>query len=209
MLTLWRTSSTSLSLSLSLSLLASYVPTQWKSATIRPVAKIKYPTTPENFRPISVLQVISRLVERFIVLKYIYPAFSTSPLEEQLKDQFAFRPTGSTTAAIISIQHHTTEVLATNYSVTIIILSVDFTRAFDSIRHSTLTAMLAKADIPDFIYNWIVEFLKDRGRATKFAGSLSRLAYINASIVQGSAGAQLRGGLEGAQAPPSLKRCAL
>jgi|SRR6218665_324128 len=72
----------------------------------------------------------------------------------------------------------------TNTNVTSI--SLDFSKVLDSIRLSALAVKLANADIPDFIYNWIVQFLKDRGHTTRFAGGLSGLAYINASIVQRS-----------------------
>src|SRR6218665_4045748 len=45
---------------------------------------------------------------------------------------------------------------------------------------------LAKLNIPDKIYNWVVNFLKERGHMTKYAGRTSAILYINASVVQGS-----------------------
>ena len=51
-----------------------------------------------------------------------------------------------------------------------------------------MTTKLAKLNIPDEIYrpNWVVNFLKERGHMTKYAGRISAILYINASIVQGS-----------------------
>ena len=69
------------------------------------------PKTPSEYRPISVLPVISRLVERYVGHRLIYPAFLTPPMDNLIKNQFAFRPTGSTTAAIISIVHNINELL--------------------------------------------------------------------------------------------------
>lgn len=101
-----------------------------------------------------------------------------------MEDQFAFRPTGSTTAALISILHHVTTLLQTNDYVAII--SLDLSKAFDTVRHSSLTKKLATLDIPDNIYNWLVNFLEGRIHVTKFWGKMSNVAAINASIVQGS-----------------------
>ena len=76
---------------------------QWKTAVIRPVAKVRHPVEPLDYRPIYVVPVISRIVQRLVVQTYIYPAFDDDAMRCNLQDQYAFRPTGSTTAAIIAI----------------------------------------------------------------------------------------------------------
>jgi len=55
------------------------------------------------FRPISITPVLSRLLERLIVHTFIYPTFITPPMAHQLSDQYASRPTGSTTAALFAL----------------------------------------------------------------------------------------------------------
>jgi len=86
------------------------------------------------------------------------------------------RPSGSTTAAIISILHHITDLLKRNTYVTLI--SLDFSKAFDTVRHATLAAKLSKLDLPDEIYNWLVNFLQDRAHVTRYAGRISVIAHI-------------------------------
>src|SRR6218665_2698135 len=54
---------------------------------------------------VSVVPVLSRIVERELVHQYLYPSFLIPPMSDLLADQFAFRPTGSTTAAVIGISH--------------------------------------------------------------------------------------------------------
>ena len=39
--------------------------------------------------------------------------------------------------------------------------SLDFSKAFDSVRHSSLANKLAKLPLPDCIYNWLLNFLSD------------------------------------------------
>ena len=57
---------------------------------------------------------------------YIYPAISVPPMANLVADQFAFQPTGSTTAALIDLLNNTTELLQSNEYV--ILFSVDFSK---------------------------------------------------------------------------------
>jgi len=70
--------------------------------------------------------------------------------------QYAFRPTGSTSAAVISLLHTITNLLQSNPFV--IVISLDFSKAFDTVRHSTLLAKMAQLELPIPVYNWIVDF---------------------------------------------------
>src|SRR6218665_2279004 len=167
-----------------LSINSAIIPEQWKTAIIRPVAKVPHPVEPSDYRPISVVPVLSRMVERLVVQTYIYPAFEDDAMRSNLQDQYAFCPTGSTTAAIIAILQTVSDLLNTNDYV--IIIALDFSKAFDTVRHSTLASKLAQLQVPDNIYNWLVEYLMERKHATRFAGQISVAAAINASVVQGS-----------------------
>src|SRR6218665_3164612 len=104
-------------------------------------------------------------------------------MSDLLADQFVFRLTGSTTAAVIGILHHINEILAVDdYA---IFISLDFAKAFDTVRHSALAQKRSSLELPDSIYNWLVEFLPDRTHSTLFAERRSPVASINASIIQG------------------------
>jgi len=78
-------------------------------------------------------------MERAIVRSFLYPAFLKPPPHLSFSDQFAFRPTGSTTAA--SLLHTVTSMLQTNPFV--VVISLDFLKAFDTVRHSTLLTKVA------------------------------------------------------------------
>ena len=82
------------------------------------------------------------------------------------QDQFAFRPTGSTTASLIYLIHSISSLLQYNQHVHVI--SFDFSKAFD------------------FLYNWLVSFFTDRAHCTKLGGIISSVHDINASVIQGS-----------------------
>ena len=117
-----------------LSISQSHVPSQWKTAIIHPIAKVNKPTLPSDFRPISVVPIISRTLEKLVVRSHLYPILENPSCCHMFKDQHAFRPTGSTTAAIISILHTITNILK-DYPHAILI-SLDFSKPFDTVRHS-------------------------------------------------------------------------
>ena len=83
--------------------------------------------------------------------KLVYPALSTPPPSVSFRDQFAYLPRGSTTAALIQILHTLTHLLASYDSVSVIAL--DFTKAFDTVRHATSLHKMANIGIPDAVYN--------------------------------------------------------
>jgi len=80
-------------------------------------------------------------MEKSIVKDYLYPTFMHPDYSYLFQDQFAFRPTASTTAALIYLLHTLTELLQTHDYVHVIAL--DFSKAFDSVRHHSLVSKLA------------------------------------------------------------------
>ena len=56
------------------------------------------------------------------------------------------------------------------------VYSFDFSKAFDSVRHVTLTSKLAQLELRDNIYNWAVDFLENHAHCTKYAGQVSAVA---------------------------------
>jgi len=66
------------------------------------------------------------------------------------------------------------------------LISLEFSKAFDTVWHSVLVSRLSILETLDPIYNFIISFLKDRSHVTRYARQTSAIAYINASVVQGS-----------------------
>ena len=124
------------------SITAGVVPSQWKAAVIKPVPKISKPETPSDYRPISITAVQSRLLERHVVRSFIYPALQQQPDGLYFGDQFAFRPTGSTSAALIALIHTVLTMLSSNVYVRV--FALDFSKAFDTVRHATLIDQMTK-----------------------------------------------------------------
>lgn len=167
------------------SIAESTVPVQWKTAWIQPVPKVFPLTELSHFRPISITPILTRIMERTVVQQYIYPAILSPPAELSFVDQYAFRPTGSTTAAVISLLDKITNLLVSEPYV--IVISLDFSKAFDRVRHKSLMDKMAALDLPDHVYNWLINFFNCHSHCVKYNGEISALKEITASIIQGSA----------------------
>jgi len=78
-----------------------------------------------------------------------------------------------------------TRLLACNNYV--VVVALDFSKAFDSVRHSTLLTKMAQLDLPDAVFNSLVDYFRGHEHCTQYNGVTSAMLPISASIVQGLA----------------------
>jgi len=83
-----------------------------------------------------------------------------------------------------SLRHTITTLLQTNRYV--IVYALDFSKAFDSVRHSAVLDKYLQLEMPDNIYNWIESFFCYHSLCTSFGIECSEFQKIMASIIQGS-----------------------
>jgi len=108
------------------------VPSYWLNALITPVPKVSAPIGFSDFQPTSVTPHLSRIAEKVIVRRWLQPAI----LADKILDQFAFKPSGSTTAALAYFTHQLKKMLEQNDYVRC--LMTDFTKAYDTVDHVIL-----------------------------------------------------------------------
>ena len=125
------------------------IPGIWRTAIVTPVPKVSQPAACSDYRPISVTPILSRITERIIVNRWLRPSIPPAVL----LNQYAYRPTGSTTAALIHVFHSLTRMLEDSAYVWVIL--IDFTKAFDIADHTVLVSKPAEVQLPGNIYNWI------------------------------------------------------
>jgi len=68
----------------------------------------------------------------------------------------------------------------------VLVIALNFSKAFDTVRHSSLLHKFSYLSIPDDVYNWLVHFFSDRVHSTIYRGQSTDLLKITASIIQGS-----------------------
>ena len=78
----------------------------------------------------------------------------------------------------------TRQLACNNY---VVVVALDFSKAFDSVRHSTLLTKMAQLDLPDAMFNWLVDYFRGHEHCNLYKGVTTAMLPISASIVQGSA----------------------
>ena len=111
-----------------LSLSSGSFPDAWKMARVVPIPKSSDMSVPSNYRPISILSIISKILER-VVYQYIFQHLClTSPISPK---QWGFLPGRSTTSALLSVTHNWLQQLDLGYDVCTVYF--DLRKAFDSV----------------------------------------------------------------------------
>jgi len=118
------------------------VPSYWLNALVTPVPKVSASIVFSDFRPISVTPHLNRIAEKVIVRRWLQPAIPA----DKILDQFALKPSGSTTTALVYFTHQLTKMLEQNAYVRCLI--IDFAKAFDTVDHVILLHKLKSSESP-------------------------------------------------------------
>ena len=156
-------------------------PTLLKEAKVIPLPKTKDTTQPQNLRPISLLPVLSKPLEKYIH-KHMYQHLETYNLIH--KYQSGFRPKHSCHTALVKLIDSWLNAINRNELVGTIFL--DFKKAFDLVNHDTL---LKKVDVyfpKSSISNLMKSYLSDRSQYVFLNGKFSKSKPIVSGVPQGS-----------------------
>ena len=127
-----------------------------KSADIFPLFKAKERNLSINYRPISLLLTISKLLEKIIYTR----TYSLLSATNQLYDsQYGFRNNHSCEKAVSELIGHILKRKEHNESTACILL--DLSKAFDTIRHDTLLKKLELYGIRGMALNWFKSYLSN------------------------------------------------
>ena len=156
-------------------------PSLLKVACITPIFKEGDPTDVTNYRPISVLSYLSKIVERCIATRLIsfldkHNIISTS--------QYGFQRNKSTTDALTDLFEKIYDNLDNKQHTLAIYL--DFRKAFDTVNHPILIRKLNTIGIRGIALNWFSSYLKDRKHCVKINDTKSDLKTCNIRVPQGS-----------------------
>ena len=137
-----------------LSFTSGFFPTILKTSKVTPIYKKDSKLKCSNYRPISLLSNIEKILER-IVYNRLYKFFEDNKLVYNL--QFGFREKHSATHALIHLTEKTQEQLdSEKYGCRIF---VDFQKAFDTVDHTILTQKLNYYVVRGKANNWFSSYL--------------------------------------------------
>ena len=148
-------------------------PSIWKISSIIPIHKMGKPLdSPASIWPISLTSCISKLFECIILSRLLFFLKSNSILSPC---QAGFHPGRSTLDQILYLSQSISNGFNKPRPGSWMILStIDFSKAFDSVWHPALFHKLISAGLPPCFARWTQSFLSDRRTSVVFQNHKSR-----------------------------------
>lgn len=162
-------------------ILTSVFPLGWKYARVLPLNKVKCPTRYSDLRPLSILPVLSKVLERIMTNQFeeyicrncILPDF-----------QSGFRAHYSCTTALLNILDDVLRAHDNNH-VTVMVL-LDFSKAFDTLNQQLLLAKLHYYGVSDEALNLFCSYFQDRQQCVSVDNDSSNFLRVRSGVPQGS-----------------------
>jgi len=164
-----------------LSLTQGTFPDMLKQCRVIPIFKSGSHLECDNYRPISLLSSISKILEKIVAEKLLFHLTSNDLLYTH---QYGFIPNRSAEQNLLHIVNYVTSALNDgNFCVGVFL---DLKKAFDVCSHSILLKKLKKMGIKGVAYKWFENYLKGRSQKVDINGNLSEEEELNISVIQGS-----------------------
>ena len=163
------------------SLSAGTVPDDWKISSITPIHKGGDASLTNNYRPISLLSLISKLLERLVhqaLLGHVLEHGYLSP------KQYGFRPGSSTMEAVLSATYDWHASLEKAGSVACVFF--DISKAFDALPHSFVLSSLANVGVCGALFEWFCSYLSGQRQQVVLNGTSSPVRDVSSGVPQGS-----------------------
>lgn len=162
-------------------LIIGYFPESMKTAKVTPIHKSGSKADPGNYRPISVLPVLSKILEKVLYKRLIEHLDSHEIISDR---QFGFRPKSNTLAATVDL----VTKIKSNIDGKNIVLGVfiDFKKAFDTVSHEILLKKLQRIGITGIALKMFESYLRDRSQIVKINEYESTPLPVTYGIPQGS-----------------------
>jgi exonuclease III len=157
------------------------VPATYKKARLIPLFKKGATGDCGNYRPVSLLSALSKILEKVICKQMM------SYLDENnllCPDQFGFRPKSQTNHVVQKMMNTITNSAEQN-KVTIATY-LDLSKAFDCLQYDKLFKKLEALGFDTNATNWFKDYLSNRTQCVDLDGPLSDWEKVNLGVPQGS-----------------------
>ena len=157
------------------------VPSKWKSSLVVPVPKGSNCHSPSNYRPISLLVVLSKILEKHVHSIITQHLNVHHPISNS---QWGFTAGRSTIGALLSTTHDWFKLLEEGKDICAVFL--DYRKAFDSVPHRPLIEKLKGVGLNPHIIAWLSDYLTSRKQRVVVDGSISSSTEVLSGVPQGS-----------------------
>lgn len=166
---------------MNMSFMSNTYPDQLKNAIIRPIYKSGSHLEYTNYRPIAILSVVDKIIEKIIVSQISNFLDHNNVLSDT---QHGFRKGRSTISALLGFADHVNEYL--NSGKQVIALFIDYKKAFDTLDHDILLQAMDECGIRGPTNKWFRNYLSGRKIRTMIAGENGEEADMELGVPTGS-----------------------
>ena len=160
--------------------LASF-PDEWKIARVIPLFKSGHRNMPGNYRPISILPAISKIMER-ILYSQLYNYLTEYGLLSSA--QFGFRKSHSTATALLDCTNEW--YMNIHKKMFNLVVFIDLKKAFDTVNHGILVKKLKFSGIKGQALDILKSYLSNRRQKCQVDRFVSSERFIECGVPQGS-----------------------
>ncbi len=161
------------------SLKVGVLPDEWKLANVVPVHKHGEKSHVEHYRPISLLSIISKVLERCVFNNIKYHVY------EQISPyQSGFMPGKSCITQLVDVLERIGRELDRVKQIDVLYL--DMSKAFDKVSHATLLHRVRQFGFGGNILKWFRSYLTNRHQRTTILGTTSKSLPVTSGVPQGS-----------------------
>ena len=164
-----------------LSITQGFFPDEMKLAKVIPIYKSGDATSISNYRPVSILPLFSKILERLVYNRLISFISKHNIL---YKHQFGFRKNHSTNMALITLIDKI--ALAIDRGDLVLGVFLDFQKAFDTVNHQILLDKLYKLGIRGTAHTWLKDYLRNRQQYVSYVDIESKKSIVTCGVPQGS-----------------------
>jgi hypothetical protein len=168
---------------INLSLVSGIVLNAMKFAKVIPIFKSGNANTFSNYRPISILPVVSNILEKVVANNLVKFINDTNQYYEH---QYGFRAGHSTIHPIIHLLNRVAQENDSKDKKITMAVFLDLSKAFDTISHTILLTKLDRMGIRGKAKKWFESYLSDRRQCTCTHGTMSSWQLIQCGVPQGS-----------------------
>ena len=156
-------------------------PDHWKPTVVVPIFKTGDPHSAANYRPISILPIMSKVLEKLAVEQLIYHLNSNQLLHPM---QHGFRSNHSTETATVYFIERVKSLMDRGGVVGAVFL--DLRKAFDTVNHNILQSKFDQFNFSSSASSWFKSYLSTRTQCVKINNVLSDFKNLSTGVPQGS-----------------------
>ena len=164
-----------------LSLDSGIFPAGLKLSRTVPIFKSGCPESCDNYRPISLLNCISKILEKMVCTSFVNHLEINKIL---YKHQYGFQKGKCTEQNLLHVTNFIAKAL--NEGKYCIGLFLDLKKAFDVCSHKILLEKLKSFGVKNTALKWFTSYLSERMQCVDINGNLSTPRGIDISVLQGS-----------------------